>query len=110
MGRGLTMPLPRLRFTVRWMMIVVAAAALAVASYVWVVRPPYKRLEPAPQPALVSTDHDIFDIVLTDLIDNQDFDPAVGGRGVPKSEIVFADTTAPGFKDPFGLNFFCHDM
>lgn len=90
------MRIPHVRFTVRRMMMVVASVALVIAGYLWAVRPPFERLELAPQPTWASVDHDILDIVLTDLIDNPEFDPAVGGRGVPKSEIVVGDVTATG--------------
>jgi hypothetical protein len=44
-------------------------------------------------PDQANRDHEIFDIVLSDLIDYEEFDPAVGGRGVNKSQIVLSDTT-----------------
>lgn len=38
-------------------------------------------------------DRAIFDVVLSDLIENPAFDPAVGGRHVKKSQIVLGDMT-----------------
>ncbi len=87
------MQLHRLRFSVQRMLIAVALITLAVAGYRWAMLPPVELVALAPQPTSASTDHDIFDIVLADLLNNPDFDPAVGGRRVAKSEIVFAETT-----------------
>ncbi len=42
---------------------------------------------------LSAADAEIFDAVLPDLISNQDFDPAVGGRAVEKRQIILDDTT-----------------
>jgi hypothetical protein len=90
-------------------MFAVASVALATATFLWIVRPPAERLELAPQPRSASTDHDIFDVVLLDLIQNQDFDPAVGGRGVAKSEIVFGDTTSGFARVEGGLDFWIRE-
>ncbi len=77
-------------------MIAVASIALAIAGYRWLYGPSVELVELAPQPLSASVDHDIFDIVVADLLDNEEFDPAVGGRRVAKSEIVLGDTTARG--------------
>jgi hypothetical protein len=53
-------------------------------------------VELARPPESVNLDHDLFDIVLSDLIDNEDFEPATGGRRVEKCQIVFGDTTLVG--------------
>ena len=56
-----------------------------------------ERLEPSPNPLgkaqSVNPDHEILDAVLLALIVNKEFDPAVGGRGVQKSDIVVEDLT-----------------
>ena len=41
----------------------------------------------------VNSDFEIFDLVLSDLIVNEDFNPAVGGRRVRKSQIVLESST-----------------
>jgi len=64
------MQLHRLRFTVRHIMFAVAIIALTIASYRWLIRAPVELVELAPQPLSASTDHDIFDIVLGDLLDS----------------------------------------
>jgi hypothetical protein len=93
------MPSYRMRFTVRRIMIAVACIALAIGGFLWVTRQVVEVVELAPQPLSASTDHDLFDIVLGDLIANPDFDPAVGGRGVAKPGIVLGDTTRRGFRN-----------
>jgi hypothetical protein len=39
------MPLPPLRFTIRRFMVTVAAVALMIAGYLWMVRPPVMLVE-----------------------------------------------------------------
>lgn len=90
------MRLSRVRFTVRRLMVMAAVIALMIAVYLWVVRPPVIPVEFATQPRSANTDHDLFDIVLTDLIDNKDFYPATVGRGVEKRQIVFGNMTEVG--------------
>ena len=70
---------------------------MSIAGYRWMVRPPVIFVELATQPQSADTDHDLFDIVLSDLIDNKDFYPATGGRGVEKCQIVFGNMTGFGF-------------
>ena len=77
-------------------MVALAIVSLLIAGIVGMFRGPVVIVEVALPPESSNTDHDIFDIVLTDLIDNELFDPAVGGRGsgrTKKSQIVFGDTT-----------------
>ncbi len=50
----------------------------------------------ARSPQEIARDYAIFDTVLPDLIDNKDFDPAVGGRAVEKREVVLDDATIGG--------------
>jgi hypothetical protein len=52
---------------------------------------------PSVRPAQLSAaDAEILDAVLPDLISNPDFNPAVGGRGVEKRQIVLDNTTLGG--------------
>jgi hypothetical protein len=50
----------------------------------------------ATQPQSANTDYELFDIVLSDVIENKDFELATGGLGVEKPQIVFCNTTRPG--------------
>ncbi len=43
-----------------------------------------------------SRDYDIFDTVLPDLIDNKDFNPAVGGRAAERRQVILDDATYGG--------------
>jgi hypothetical protein len=88
--------MPRVRFRLWSLMLAVAFAALVIAGFVLAFRDPVVVVERAPAPRWANIDHEIFDIVLTDLIENQEFDPAVGGRGIKKNQIVFGDTTSVG--------------
>ncbi len=88
------MPFAHVGLTVRRMMVAVAVCGFAIACYVWIMLPAFVFVGPAPPPESASPDHEIFDIVLLDLIDNEEFSPMTGGRGVKKSQIVFGDTTA----------------
>jgi hypothetical protein len=51
------------------------------------------------QAAGTNADYDILDIVLRDLIGNKEFDPAVGGSAVGKSQVVLDDFTFGGVSD-----------
>lgn len=91
------MPRPRSRFSVRQMIVGVGIAAVLTACLVglfrsvgWLRTP----IELAPPPLRANTDHDLFDIVLSDLIANDQFRPA-GGGGTKKFQIVVSDQT-PG--------------
>jgi hypothetical protein len=74
-------------------MATVAGVGLLMVLVLWWSRGPLIIVEPAPQPQSASVDHEIFDIVLTDLLDNKEFDPGTWGRGVKKSQIVLGETT-----------------
>lgn len=82
------MRLPRMRFTMRRMMVAVAAVASVLGFLSWVVREPAVFVEPAP-PRWANTDHDIYDIVLADLIDNPEFNFTIEESGSKKTQIVF---------------------
>jgi hypothetical protein len=72
---------------------------LVTASYVWIARPSAVFEELAQPTETASSDYELFDIVLLDLIDNNDFNPATGGRAVSKPHIVFGDLTVGGVSD-----------
>ncbi|MFI5459883.1 MAG: hypothetical protein ACHRXM_31060 [Isosphaerales bacterium] len=48
-----------------------------------------------------NADHEIFDIVLSDMIGNKEFNPAVGGRSIKKSQVVLEAATYGGVSDHF---------
>jgi hypothetical protein len=75
-------------------MLVVATIALGLGGYLWAFRPPMIVVEPAPPPRSASPDHEIFDVVLLDLIADPEFHTATGAGGVKASRIVMGDTTA----------------
>ncbi len=91
------MRLPRPRFTLRRMMAAIALVAVLVACCLWTLRPPADRLELAPSPDRANTDHDLFDILLTDLIENPEFSTATLGDGLKKTEIVLGLITMRGY-------------
>jgi hypothetical protein len=80
-------------------MVMVAAVALIIAGFLWVFRPPVVIVELAKQPQRANTDHHLFEIVLSDLIENEDLNPATGGCGVEKPQLVFGDITRGGFSE-----------
>jgi hypothetical protein len=88
------------RFTVRRLMVAVAVIALSIGCLLWMIRATVERVELAPQPTWASIDHDIFDLVLADLLVNEEFNPAVGDRRLSESQIVLGDTTLRGFNLP----------
>jgi hypothetical protein len=54
-------------------MLMVASVALLLGGYYWVTRPRSVELRAHPLPTRVNADHDIFDVVLSDLLVNKDF-------------------------------------
>ena len=101
------------RMTPRTWTAAVAILGLIIACYHWVFCPTLVLVERARPPQSVSLDDEIFDIVLSDLIENQEFNPATGGRGVEKHQIVLGDTTMVGFgrigETRFGLDRWCRE-
>jgi hypothetical protein len=90
------MQLPHVQFRLWKLMVAVAILALLIAGIVEVSRGPVVIVEVAPPPESSNPDHDIFDVVLSDLIDNEKFDSAVDSSdfALPKKpQIVLADTT-----------------
>jgi hypothetical protein len=96
----------------RWMA-AVTMLALTIACCHWVFRTTLVLVERARQPQSVSLDQDVFNIVLSDLIENAEFDPATGGRAVEKRQIIFGDTTRVGFgrigESRVGLDEWCRE-
>ena len=88
---------PRFFKNLRGLMSVIALIAILIAVYCWVFRAELLVVEPAAPPRQASTDYDLFDIVLLELIENSDFfGEGALSRGAGKSQIVFGDTTLPG--------------
>ncbi len=100
------MQLPRVRFPLWAMMAAVAAIGLLMGLGIWWFAAPIIFVEPAPQPRSVSVDHEIYDVVLTDLLEYQEFDPATHGGGVKKTKIVLSDTSEGQLDDDFILHGF----
>jgi hypothetical protein len=82
---------PRLRFSVRAMIVTVAIAALFtwwlvgfLRSTGWLRRP----IELAPPPRWANTDYDLFDIVFSDLSENTESDNVGGVNGPRKARIL----------------------
>jgi len=78
------------------MMVAVVITAAVVGCLVglfrsvgWVPTP----IELAPQPRWANTDHDVFDVVLSDLLTNADFGPVGGGPAAKRFQIVVVDKT-----------------
>jgi hypothetical protein len=82
------MKLPRVQFTVRRMMVIVAIVGLGAGVICWKVRGPTVFVEPAPLPRWANPDHEIYDIVLSDLIDNPEFNLTIGQGGPKKTQIL----------------------
>jgi hypothetical protein len=87
------MKLPWLRFTLWRMMIAVAAVASVFGFLSWVVREPLVFVEPARPPRWPNADHDIYDIVLADLIDNPEFNFSIAETPPKKTQIIFHAVT-----------------
>jgi hypothetical protein len=74
-------------------MIAVAVVASFLGIVSWKVRGPVVFLEAAPPPTSANTDHDIFDIVLTDLINDPEFNFTIGGPLAKRTQIVMHAVT-----------------
>ena len=86
----------RSRFTLRQMMVAVVLTAVLAGCLVglfrgvgWFPTPN----EFAPQPTRANADHDVFDVVISDLLTTADFDPVGVSRGPKPYQIVFGDQT-----------------
>jgi hypothetical protein len=77
------------------MMLAVAAVASTLGFLAWIVREPEPAVfvEPALPPRWANTDHEIFDIVLADLIDNPAFNFTIGQSCTKKTQIVCNERT-----------------
>jgi hypothetical protein len=92
------------RYTVRRLVVAAATIALAalatIASIVvlkdWTprVRVPSLFVEEAPPPQSANIDHEIFEIVLSDLIGNAELNPTAGELDVKKPQVVLCGTTS----------------
>jgi hypothetical protein len=108
------MRLPRPRITVDWlnipwsrlrsffrptiglMMVVVALIASVVGFSLWLKRPVVLIAELAPPPRSASVDHEIYDIVLTELIQNKDFNGSIGRPGPQSTKVVLCSAVEGG--------------
>ena len=98
-------PAARMRFTVRRLMLIVAALSLLLGSLVWLLKPDVEiRLATPPQRA--NMDFDVFDAMLKDLIDNKDFAPATHASNIKKTEIFLDVLTTGGGGDYSSLKRF----
>jgi hypothetical protein len=96
-----TVRLARLRFTLGHLMAAVAIVSVALGGYLWMTKPPKIEVRRAPQPLRANVDHEIFDIVLSDLLVDDNFGPtAKSEEGKPK-QIVLSALTEEGYpEDP----------
>ncbi len=106
------MRLPRPRMTVEWVSVArptwkqakrptiaaimtgVALIASILGFALWVIRPLVLIAEPAIPPNSVSIDHEIFDVVLSDLVDQEDFNATIGGKTAKKTMVLFHPFTS----------------
>jgi hypothetical protein len=77
-------------------MLCIAAIAAIGAVLLWTFRAPLLIAERARPPDFLNPDHDVFDVVLLDLIDNPEFDPATHDGNVVKRAIIMGEITRPG--------------
>jgi hypothetical protein len=83
---------PRLQFTVRRAMLPVAIVAVMTACLVGLFRSVGpKPIELAPEPRRANTDHDLFDVVLSDIVDNHELGSQGGAPGPRQFQIVCTD-------------------
>jgi hypothetical protein len=84
--------MPHLRFTIRRLMITVAVVSVILGGILWMVRPLIVEVRIAPQPLRANVDHEIFDIVLTDMGSSEFRDQAKATPSEPSKVIVSAYT------------------
>jgi hypothetical protein len=96
LGGDHTMRRPRLRFSLRTSIVAVAIAAVfsgCLISFLrtegWLGRP----IELAPLPPSANTDHDLFDIVFSDLLENKELSDPDGGTSPQKTQILIDSRT-----------------
>lgn len=87
------MRVPGVRFTVRGMMLAVACVASALGFAAWMFREPVVPVVIAPPPTRANPDHEIFDLVLADLIDNPEFNSTIGPSNTKKTQVVLNQHT-----------------
>jgi hypothetical protein len=94
--KGQAMPRVRLRFTLLHLMVAISVAAAILGGVVgWLREKGWLRtpIELAPAPQWVNADHDIFDIVLSDLLGDPEFQPVGDDLNPKRTQIVFGDKT-----------------
>jgi hypothetical protein len=77
-------------------MIAVAVISVILGGYFWTARPRTIELRMSPQPLRANVNHEVFDIVLTDLLVNDDFLFSKDRDGKQVSRIVFSSMTEEG--------------
>jgi hypothetical protein len=87
------LPLRRVQFTVRRIMIAVAILAIILGVLCWAFREAPVFVVAATPPSRVNADHDVFDIVLADLIENPDFNQSIRAPGPRSTQIVMHSQT-----------------
>lgn len=93
--KGLSvMRLPRPKLTIRRLMAVVAVVGIGLGASLWAIRSPVVIVEPAPRPQATNSDHDILDVVLSDLLKDTEISAAVHPRGGKRIQIEVENTTA----------------
>jgi hypothetical protein len=80
-------------------MIAVAVISVILGGYFWTARPRTIELRMAPQPLRANVNHEVFDIVLTDLLVNDDFLFSKDRDGKQVSRIVFSSMTEEGYPE-----------
>ena len=81
------------RVTVGRMMLAIAVVALVFSGIVLVFGPREVELRPHPHPARMNGDHDIFDIVLADLLEDEGFNHFAEGE---KKQLILGTTSEQG--------------
>jgi hypothetical protein len=103
--------MPRLRFTIRRLMIAVAVVSVILGGYFWMARPRTVELRMAPLPFRANVDHEVFDIVLTDLLVNDEFLFSKDRDGKQAARIVFSSMTEEGYpEDPEHIGGYLGDL
>jgi hypothetical protein len=75
------------------MMLVVGVIAATLGLLAFAVGEPTVFVEPAPPPRWANPDHDIYDVVLADLIENPDFNFTIRGPGPKKTQVILLART-----------------
>jgi hypothetical protein len=80
-------------------MIAVAVVSLILGGYLWMTKPRSVELRRAPQPLRANVDHEIFDIVLSDLLVNKQIGFPGSRDGQKQAQIVLSAITDEGYPE-----------